>query len=107
MIFILSVPASMIAFCPRFCAFCASACASISAGSPSQIMFAQVTVDGNISTYTQYEPKDANNQQSWTPFAQFTLLSDSSVTVNLEYGKVAGSASIQVKESRISYWRVF
>ena len=32
-IFILSVSASMIAFCPKFCAFIASACASISAGS--------------------------------------------------------------------------
>jgi len=80
--------------------------AIISGGSPSQIMFAQVTVDGNVSTYVQYEPKDANNQQSWTPFTQFTLLSDASVTVNLEYGKVSGAAAIQIKESRISYWRV-
>lgn len=80
--------------------------ASIAAGSPSQIMFAQVTVDGNISTYTQYEPKDANNQESWTPFNQFTLLSNNSVTINLEYGKVSGAAAVLIKESRISYWRV-
>ena len=79
---------------------------TIAAGSPSQIMFAQVTVDGAVSSYTQYEPKDANNQQSWTPFNQFTLLSPASVTLNLEYGKVSGSAAIQIKESRISYWRV-
>lgn len=80
--------------------------ATMAAGSPSQIMFAQVTVDGGVSSYTQYEPKDANNQQSWTPFNQFTLLSDASVTLNLEYGKVSGAAAIQIKESRISYWRV-
>jgi hypothetical protein len=80
--------------------------AILAGGSPSQIHFAQVTVDGSISSYTQLEPKDANNQESWTPFNQFTLLSPASVTINLEYGKISGTAALIIKESRITYWRV-
>lgn len=80
--------------------------AVIGGGSASQMQFAQVTVDATVSSYMQEEPKDSNNQQSWTPFNQFTLLSDASVTINLEYGKVTGTTPVIVKESRITYWRV-
>jgi len=81
--------------------------AVIAGGSPSQIQFAQVTLDGNISSYTQFEPKDANNQHTWSTFVQFTLASPAIVTINLEYGKVAGNSAVIIKESRITYWRVF
>ncbi len=79
---------------------------TLAGGSPSQIYFAQITVDSVVSSYTQQEPKDANNQISWTPFNQFTLLADASVTINAEYGKVSGAATMTIKESRITYWRV-
>jgi len=78
----------------------------LTGGAPSQIHFAQITVDSTVSSYTQIEPKDANNQESWAPFNQFTLLADASVTINAEYGKVAGAAAVTIKESRINYWRV-
>ena len=77
-----------------------------SGGSASQIHFLQTTVDGSVSSYTQIEPKDSNNQDAWTPFDQFTLISPASVTINLEYGRLSGTSAVIIKESRISYWRV-
>jgi hypothetical protein len=81
--------------------------AVVSGGSASQTQYAQITVDGSISSYMQDEPKEPNNQHTWTTFSQFTLASPATVTINLEYGKIAGNVAVIIKESRITYWRVF
>jgi len=79
----------------------------VTGGATSQTHQVQVTVDGAIESYKYDEPKDPNNQKTWTTFYQFTLASPASVTIVTSYGKVSGAAAVILKESRISYWRVF
>jgi len=81
--------------------------AVVSGGSASQTHQVHVEVDGVVVSDKHDEPKDPNNQKTWTTFYQFTLASPAAVTIVLAYGKVTGTAAVILKESRISYWRVF
>ena len=75
-------------------------------GSANQTHFMQVTVDSSVEGYIQLEPSDPNNQHPWSLTSRIILLSDASITINLEYGKISGASTTIIKESRITYWRV-
>lgn len=79
----------------------------ISGGSTSQIYFRELTIDAVQVEYVQQEPKDANNQLAWSVPYQFTVPSDASVTIELNYGKISGATNATMKQSKFILWRVF